>query len=423
MKLHLSKLQNYYLLPLVIISFETSGCFSENVASKNRKQEKNVSNKESLLENDTNKNKEILSNQSKDSTDFLFESSLISLAEGHCARKHDGSLWCWGDLGVLGRFSRATKIENVPTNARSIAAGKNFLCWLTMAQDIQCMGAGDAGQLGNGRTLAESHPVRVVGNTKNRRFSTIWAGGTSVCANLLDSEKTLCWGKGMGEKSTNQLVPRPLSELSKVKQMSLSYLSFCALIPTEDFLTAYCSGENQHGQTGDRTREFHSSFTPMAKSIPIKDLSQGGNHTCIIQNPEEKTYCFGSNAHNQLGGNVTPENALDFHEFITNQPATKIVAGIDRTCVVTKSRDLICAGNNADGQLSDALLLNNEAPQIIASGVNSVSFSDRSTCISLEDGHVQCTGNNSHYELGDGSSLSRNHFSEVVTTDGKAFQI
>lgn len=81
--------------------------------------------------------------------------------------------------------------------------------------------------------------------------------------------------------------------------------------------------------------------------------------------------------------------------------------GIDYTCVVTKSGELKCLGNNSEGVFGDGTRISSwdfvpvhsfsiPVKKVVAQGA-------WSTCALLVDGTVKCWGNNASHNLGDGT--------------------
>src|SRR5205823_3956296 len=86
-----------------------------------------------------------------------------------CARRMDGSLWCWGDNshGALATDTALYAFKSTPTAVTgaatgwvAVTAGLGFTCAIDAAHHLWCAGAGGAGQLADG-TGSHVTPARV----------------------------------------------------------------------------------------------------------------------------------------------------------------------------------------------------------------------------------------------------------------------
>ncbi len=129
-----------------------------------------------------------------------------------CARRNDGSVWCWGqgEDGQLGDGS--TGATSTPTlsqmsRALGVTTGDWHTCSRTRAQRAKCWGANNAGQLGNGTTDDWATPVSVAGLC---HVKTLSAGGQHTCAVRLDGTMR-CWGdNGFGQLGNGTTVDSPV---------------------------------------------------------------------------------------------------------------------------------------------------------------------------------------------------------------------
>jgi hypothetical protein len=97
-----------------------------------------------------------------------------------CARRRDGTVWCWGsnqcdleDATVTGtpavpnecewQFTSAPWQIELPTQASSIVVGRSHACALLEDDSVWCWGSNVHGQLGDGTQVDSVVPVRVVG--------------------------------------------------------------------------------------------------------------------------------------------------------------------------------------------------------------------------------------------------------------------
>jgi alpha-tubulin suppressor-like RCC1 family protein len=186
----------------------------------------------------------------------------VALGAYHsCARKQDGTLWCWGNnaYGQLGDGTTASKSTPVEvtafgTTVVDVALGDFHSCARKQDGTLWCWGYNVYGQLGNGATVNKSSPVELT------------ALGTTVVDVALGRDHT-CARKQDG--------------------------------------TLRCWGNNYSGQLGDGTTADKSSPVEVtALGTTVIDVALGGYHSCALK-PGATLWCWGSNNSGQLGDGTT----------------------------------------------------------------------------------------------------------------------
>jgi alpha-tubulin suppressor-like RCC1 family protein len=132
-----------------------------------------------------------------------------------CARKNDGSLWCWGaNSGLLGTGTTANQLSPARVGAdndwTAASGGGSFWCGLR-GPTLVCWGGNGSGQVGDGTNTNRAAPA-VVGTG----WSRVSSGSAHACG--VKSDGTLwCWGQNQSGqlgndaawKTTPQIVPFP----------------------------------------------------------------------------------------------------------------------------------------------------------------------------------------------------------------------
>ncbi len=125
---------------------------------------------------------------------------------------------------------------------------------------------------------------------------------------------------------------------------------------------------------------------------PLRSISGGREFTCGLY-INGKSKCWGG----WLGYRLTEFNGLA-------SGLTTVVEGYLHTCALLDTGGVQCWGDNSDGQVgngsADGLV---QSPTYVAgltSGVKAISAGDRFTCALLETGAVQCWGANELDQLG-----------------------
>jgi alpha-tubulin suppressor-like RCC1 family protein len=203
----------------------------------------------------------------------------ISAGELHtCARKSDGTAWCWGknDKGQLGNDT--TTDSNVPvqvkffqgtvknlTGVLEVAAGQTHSC-ARLAGEVRCWGLNGNGQLGNNSTT-DSARAALVSNLTTP--ASLAAGGKHACATLTTGTE-VCWGlNGSGQlgngSAMQSLVPAPVSTLTKIAGIGAGDAHSCAFLETE---TTQCWGSDSQGQLGNGNGGNTSTPGPVTLTCP-----------------------------------------------------------------------------------------------------------------------------------------------------------
>ena len=87
-----------------------------------------------------------------------------------CARKTDGSLWCWG-MGGSGQLGDGlqtgyyvpTAVPALSSGVAQVATGQSYSCARKTDGSLWCWGANGSGQLGDGTTNMRTTPTPVYG--------------------------------------------------------------------------------------------------------------------------------------------------------------------------------------------------------------------------------------------------------------------
>jgi len=103
--------------------------------------------------------------------------------------------------------------------------------------------------------------------------------------------------------------------------------------------------------------DYEAAYTRVA--IPVLEqfrpelvlISAGGTHTCALTTPPTRLFCWGSNAHGQLG--TGGSNAIESVpvEVAGGLTFASVSAGADHTCAIEVSAVAYCWGRNDQGQL------------------------------------------------------------------------
>lgn len=261
--------------------------------------------------------------------------------------------------------------------AKSVSAGFNFTCAVTLYGGAKCWGANNNGQLGNGTIMPSGVPFDVAGLTIG--VGEISSGFDFACAVTIDGGAK-CWGSnardtlGSGSRShDNSLVPVNVKGLSSgVLAISSGFFHACALLQTG---AVKCWGDNSRGQLGYKAYRSSTPGDVIGLSSGVVAVEAG-----------------------------LPSNSLEHN------------------CALMKTGGVKCWGDNRDGQLG------NERPDYptyqlvnvkgLSSGVSAISVGEGFSCALMESGGVKCWGNNEAGQLGDGTNINRSAPVDVMDLNG-----
>ncbi len=371
----------------------------------------------------------------------------------------NGSL---GD-GTLNESSVPQQVTGLTSGVAAVTAGYDFACALTTAGGVECWGDGSQGALGDGNFSSNPSPVQVTGLMSG--VKVVSAGTSGVCA-LMDDGTATCWGLGSdGELGTGTTtydgsVYGASSIPVRVKGLSSpgttistgdapcvvtttggvdcwGFTSELALtpVPVADFGTNLratsvsvgggpddsegfacatgpgavgCWGANNAGQLAAGNFGGNSSTPYFANGLIMAvapSCGMGGDYACAVQSGLAR--CWGANESGELGnGSTTP----------SDQPVTvsglsavaQISAGATSACAVTTAGAAYCWGDNSYGQLGNGSTTNSPVPVPVhglTSGVTAVAVGQYYACALLAAGTIECWGNNTYGQLGNGTTM------------------
>lgn len=146
---------------------------------------------------------------------------------------------------------------------------------------------------------------------------------------------------------------------------------------------------------------------PAQANVPVQVevIDAGNNHTCAIEGSGD-VLCWGDNFNGQLGDpDVTfSSNTAVWVAGLTG--AVQISAGGDHTCALRESGQVLCWGDNLKGQLGDGTTTQRGTPTPVSGLTDAVEISagDEHTCAIRKSGQAVCWGNNLTGQVGNGSS-------------------
>jgi alpha-tubulin suppressor-like RCC1 family protein len=145
------------------------------------------------------------------------------------------------------------------------------------------------------------------------------------------------------------------------------------------------------------------------KIPPLKQIASSNTQTCGVHD-NGSVICWG-----ELSGNYRWTSKPDVFSLVSN--VKQLAAGEDHMCALKSDGTIKCWGYGYNGQLgygsTSSTNFSNSSPDNIrtVSGINNaveISAGGYSTCARLDNGTVQCWGNNNTGQLGNGNTTQRN---------------
>ena len=272
----------------------------------------------------------------------------------------------------------------VAGTAMMIAAGSRHNCALMTDQTVRCWGSNSFGQLGSGSGVfnqAGSDQAALVLNADGSPLSGVMAvaAGTSHSCALMSDSTLRCWGAN-----------------------NAAQLGFVA--------TEACSAGAARPCATSPSTVLNSDMSAFSGAV---SLSAGGDVTCVLLASGGER-CFGDGSWGQLG-NASDANAVSAVSVVSGPGPNRadlsgifgLSLGTQTNCAVLSGGAAYCWGNGASGQLGDGLSglgYYTNVPQQAAylTGAAQLSVGLAFGCALVNDGSLQCWGDNSRGQLGSG---------------------
>ena len=293
-------------------------------------------------------------------------------------------------------------------DAVQVSIGESHACLLLADKTVSCWGKNDQGQLGNASSSASATPVQVKFLTD---VQSIAVGGGITFA-LLNDGTVVFWGTRAtaynslaGVTTVAYQYPTPLEGLSAVKQIAAGDRgNGCALLTDG---TVRCWGLNDWGQLGNGTGDFSAGPVVVSGINGATGIDFGYSFACA--QTASAVQCWGDNIRGNLG---------NFPDALSNTPQTvsglsgtvsKLRTGDSFGCVLQMNGAIQCWGDNSDGQLGNGTSGTTEKTPVTVSAIpNAIDITAATlhTCALLSAGTVRCWGENYAGQIGTGNKNS-----------------
>jgi alpha-tubulin suppressor-like RCC1 family protein len=290
----------------------------------------------------------------------------ITAGDHACGVTVDSRAFCWGKgtSGELGNGATSSSVVPVPVAGgfgfETIMVGSST-CGFRYMANVYCWGPNGSGQLGTGDFADHNTPAPVTGGLVFARFAM---GSQTACGSAADGTG-YCWGNGAdGELGNGSF--GIVSDVPVLVHGGLQFGWFSvgggpdgAATICGAALDTYCWGSNAHGQLGDGTTQDRNVPGIVDAALHLHAIVAGRTHACGL-GPDEKAYCWGAGG---LLGNGTTTSSLVPVPVVGSLVFATLTAGAEHTCGRTDDTDeMFCWGKNSFGQLGDGTTTNRLAP-------------------------------------------------------------
>jgi cysteine-rich repeat protein len=335
-----------------------------------------------------------------------------------CALDDLGQVRCWGlsadgEVGVGTLLDQPTpQLVGLPSAAEAIALGEQFTCALLLTDDVYCWGEGTDFQLGNGDLVPVSTPSQVL-EVPAVDLVDIEAGARGACVISATNERW-CWGFSeegqLGIAPIYQLEPAMPSFSGPLVELELDRPEYrgvmCGVLLDG---TVECAGDGTLVASGTAgaagyfepvTRHLRLP-TPLSLVSDVQDLAMGDGFICVATTTNVQ--CWGDNASRQLGqGGVSTTDIVTPVPVMGLGAVDELELGAQFACVRTGGM-VQCWGENSSLQTGEGSGTDQSVPFTVPGLVDAVDLTlgEGHACALRASGAVYCWGEDGVGQLGD----------------------
>ena len=330
----------------------------------------------------------------------------------YCAVLVSGGVDCWGlngdgDLGDGSTASSDLPVSTGITNATAVVANQDgqSYCALLAAGAVDCWGDNDSGQLGDGTFTNSDKPVST-GITGATTLIGLYGAGTGGFCAIVAGGVVDCWGAGFSDTPETIENPADTGPISGAVSLSTVGDTTCALLNSGSI---NCWGYNGDGALGNGGVNTVGAALVSGITTAVSLSGGVGNGTFCAVLSSGGIDCWGSGGSGQLGDGTTGSVAYAPVPVTGITDAASVTANYLSFCAVLISGGVDCWGDNTFGELGNGSTTGSDVPVStgITTGTAVVGTADSNngtTYALLTSGEVDCWGSGGVGQLGNGAS-------------------
>lgn len=281
----------------------------------------------------------------------------------------------------------------------AVSAGSSHTCALYANGQVRCWGDNYIGQLGDGTRVASHTPVVARGVTDARLLTAggalLLAQGITCIVSALD--QIWCWGMFYGppDLATGySLVPRRVTGIADIAGVDIGTASNRGHGAVWS-LTGDAFGWGTELSMGGGATVVDGPSPAPGPLPPVQSMTAGESFTCAHL-VDGTVRCWGDNAVGQIGDPSAGRTARTPFEPVGLGAVVQMDAGPTHTCAVRRGGEVVCWGNNFNGESGDPGSLHGsvDVPLTVAgiSDAVQVAAMSAASCALRRTGHVVCWG-------------------------------
>jgi uncharacterized repeat protein (TIGR01451 family) len=330
--------------------------------------------------------------------------------------RNDGTVWNWGrgDNGQLGDGNSGIGVRSVTPvqvnglgDIEAISDGAGFVLALRSDGTVWSWGANEQGQLGDGTTTQRTRPVQVLNLTNVVAISA----GHFYAAALKNDGTVWVWGGTGGFNQSNFVINSTPVQLNGISNVAAISAGDGRLLMIKTDKTAWAVGANFRGELGDGSTTNRTTPVQVSGLTNVAHIAAGGDEFCVAVKDDGTVWAWGINVAGELGPGGGSFN-FDPHPLpiqVTGLPGgiQNVETGEDFVLALAADGTIWSWGNNTNFQLGQGTSVGqNSTPKQIPNftNVTAIAAGLNHSVALKNDGSVWSWGSNSEGECGDGTT-------------------